>query len=67
MEEKKYTLEELYRKGLISPCIINYREINDKIRQLVATRMKRGEAVRKVADELGITVQTVYNSLKVKI
>lgn len=67
MEEKKYTLEELYRKGLISPCIINYREINDKIRQLVATRMKHGEAVRKVADELGITVQTVYNSLKVKI
>lgn len=67
MEEKKYTLEELYRKGLISPCIINYREINDKIRQLEATRMKRGKAVRKVAEELGITVQTVYNSLKVKI
>ena len=67
MEEKKYTLEELYRKGLISPCIINYREINDKIRQLKATGMKNGKAVRKVAKELGITTRTIYNSLKVKI
>lgn len=67
MDETKYTLTELYKLGLLSPAILNYREINDKVRQLEATRMKRGEAVRLVAGELGISIQTVYNSLRVKI
>ena len=65
--EKKYTLSELYRNGLLSPAIMNYKEINDKVRQLEATRMKRGEAVRIVASELGVSIQTVYNSLRVNI
>jgi len=67
MEEKKYGLIELYRKGLISESVINYREINDKIRQLKASRVKPGDAVRIVAKELGITTRTVYNALRVDI
>ncbi len=59
---KKYTIEELYRLGQLSPSVIKYRDINDKVAQLRKSGMSRGAAIKQVARDLGVCFKTVYNS-----
>ena len=59
---KKYTLEELYRKGQLSSSVIKYRDINDKVAQLRKSGMTRGNAIKLVAKELGCSLKTIYNA-----
>ena len=63
----KYTLEELYRKGLISHRPIVFRNVRVKIRDLMATGMKRSNAVKFMAVELGCSTRTIYRALKAKL
>jgi len=62
----KYTLEELYKKGLINASVLNYKNIIHKVNELRATGMHNGAAVKHIAKLEGVTIQTVYNALKLK-
>ncbi len=62
----KYTLEELYRKGLISHRPIVFRDVQAKINELMAVGMKRSKAIGFVAIELGCSTRTIYRALKAK-
>lgn len=63
---RKYTLQELYEKGLISGKVINYKEMQNKVAQYVSTGMKKSDAVKQTAEVARVSVQTIYNALKVK-
>lgn len=64
MEEKKYTLKELYKRGQISASVLNNAEIKTKVDQLKSKGISNGEAVNRVAASMGRSRQGVYSAIK---
>lgn len=61
--EERYTLKELFDMGLISYKPIFYMEMVNKYKQLRASKVKRGEAVKQVAELSRVTTRTVYKAI----
>jgi hypothetical protein len=57
-------LDELYQSGMITPKVIIALQATLKVNALVATRMKRGLAVKQVATSLRCTPKTIYAYIK---
>lgn len=64
MIDKKYTLTELFNMGLISYKPIFYIEMFNKYEQLVASGVKKSEAVKEVANLSRVTTRTVYKAIR---
>lgn len=64
MIDKKYTLTELFNMGLISYKPIFYIEMFNKYEQLVASGVKKSEAVKDVANLSRVTTRTVYKAIR---
>ena len=62
--EKQYTISQLVRSGAISPTVKHDIDIADKLKQLLATGMTNGRAVKHIANEFGRTTQSIYKALK---
>ena len=57
-------LKKLYRAGLISYKPIYYIEISGKVKELKASGMNHTPAINKVAEDSGVSIQTVYRAVK---
>ena len=62
--EEKYTLHELFNMGLISYKPIFYIEMANKYKQLRVSKVRKGAAVKQVAELSNVSTRTVYKALK---
>ena len=62
MEDKKYTLQELYKAGVISNKPFLYLDLSNKIKAAMLTGLKKSKAIREVALASGVTVRTCYRA-----
>lgn len=60
---RKQDLDRLYAGGLLSPKVMNYFEIKQKVGTYQDMGMTKTAAARRVAELLGITVRSVWRAL----
>ena len=58
------TFLNLYRKTLIDHTPLMRYEIDQKIKQLLKTGMKKTLAVKKVASDMGVCERTIWRACK---
>jgi len=62
--DKKYTLQELFKMGLISYKPLFYLEMVNKYNQLIEANVKKSVAVKQVAELSRVTPKTVYQAIR---
>ena len=65
VKDRKFTIDELFKAGVISAKAHLYIDIHDKVKSLVKAsyKMTKGKAIKEVAHNLNVGVTTVYRAV----
>jgi len=64
IKDKKYSIDELFKAGVISAKAHAYVDISDKVKSLIkASNISQSVAIKTVAYNLNIHISTVYRSV----